>query len=94
MKDRHNNRHFIILVGALNVGKMVVKFEPRIKTNSGIRKPQYYQYEKSIRIGRAELFGWFEMGSTILLMSEKGSVKLNIKNGQKVKFGENIGNLR
>ncbi len=61
----------MVLVGALNVGKMVLLFEDKIKTNSDIRGHQHYKY-KDLWFDKGELFGWFEMGSTILLFFEKG----------------------
>jgi len=89
--DHSGHKHYIVLVGALNVGKMVVTFEDNIQTNTGIRQRQYYSYDTPIRMNRSELFGWFEMGSTILLLSEKGSARYKVETGSKVSFGDVIG---
>lgn len=91
-KDQKNNLFVMVLVGALNVGKMVVTFEESINTNSDIKEPQHYTYENLI-LEKGELFGWFEMGSTILLFSQKDAFTPNVKINQKVKFSENIGTL-
>ncbi len=90
--DTKGNLHMIVLVGALNVGKMVVSFEEQVKTNSEIRQPRHYSYS-GLKMAKGELFGWFEMGSTILLMSQKGALKLEVTEGQKVRFGEEIAKI-
>ncbi len=81
--------HILILVGALNVGKMVVTFEEQVKTNSDIREPQHYAYT-NISLKKGELFGWFEMGSTILTFSQKGAIVPEVSLNQKISFGEKI----
>jgi len=91
--DKNANKHFIVLVGALNVGKMVVTFEDRIKTNTGLRERRYYKYDTPIQMKRAELFGWFEMGSTVLILSEKDSLQFVIPIGKKISFGDKIGEI-
>lgn len=91
-RDKWGAIHFIVLVGALNVGKMVVSFEPEIQTNSEIREPKRYTYENLV-IKRGEEFGWFEMGSTVLIFSEEDSWEPTVKRGDKVSFGEPIGRL-
>jgi phosphatidylserine decarboxylase len=89
-RDESENIFVMVLVGALNVGKMVVTFESRVRTNSDITEPQHYRYD-DLWLERGELFGWFEMGSTILLFSQKGALELEVCLNQKVKFGEPIG---
>ncbi len=93
VKDRFGHIHFIILVGALNVGKMVVTFEPKINTNENSAKRQYIEYNKPKTLKKGELFGWFEMGSTIVILSQKNSIKWNVKVMQKVKFADVVGEL-
>lgn len=89
--DSDGIRHFIVLVGALNVGKMVFIFDDRIKTNTKLRQRSFYSYAEPIKLQMAELFGWFEMGSTILMFSQKNSVSYTVSAGKKVSFGEPIG---
>jgi phosphatidylserine decarboxylase len=88
-----NGRTFVmVLVGALNVGKMIVTFEENINSNSDIKEPQHYTYE-NLTLEKGELFGWFEMGSTILLFSEKDAFTPELAINQKVKFSEPIGKI-
>ena len=91
-RDAKGNIQVLVLVGALNVGKMVVTFEERIRTNSEIREPQHYTY-KDLKLQRGELFGWFEMGSTILTFSAKGSIKPKVEINQKVSFADVLGTI-
>ena len=92
--DRFNHKHFIILVGALNVGKMVVTFEPRVKTNIKNAKRTFYRYKEPKELKKGELFGWFEMGSTIVIFSQKDAIKWEVAENQKIKFGDVIGRLK
>ena len=93
VKDRFNHIHFIILVGALNVGKMVVTFEQKINTNTKDAKRLYIKYDKPKFVKKGELFGWFEMGSTIVILSQKDAVKWNVNIMQRVKFADVVGEL-
>lgn len=91
--DKNDKRHFIILVGALNVGKMVVTFEERIHTNIKGNKIKEYCYDTPIELNKGELFGWFEMGSTIVILSQKDAIEYELNIEQKVSFAQNIGYL-
>jgi phosphatidylserine decarboxylase len=91
--DRQGRCHFLVLVGALNVGKMVVTFEERIHTNTAPGPARHYRYETPIPLKRGELFGWFEMGSTIVMLSEAGALKYEIEAGSKVRFAQTIARL-
>ncbi|MBN2824826.1 MAG: phosphatidylserine decarboxylase [Campylobacterales bacterium] len=91
-KDRSGKIHFIVLVGALNVGKMVINFDDRIKTNAKSDTASHYSYS-SLKMKIGELLGWFEMGSTVVLLSQQDAIIPDVQVGQKVKFGERIGGL-
>lgn len=91
-EDEKGRTQAIVLVGALNVGKMVLTFEENIRTNSDIREPQHYTYENLV-LNRGEMFGWFEMGSTILTFSQKGSIFPEVAINQKVSFSEVLGTI-
>lgn len=84
-------RFFLILVGALNVGEMEVSFEPRIRTNT-VLTPSQYSY-KELYLSKGDDFGCFRMGSTIVMLCEKGMMELGISNGHNVRFAQTIGRL-
>ena len=86
-------RFFMVLVGALNVGKMQVSFEPRIKTNADALSVSSYVYE-DLHLSKGDDFGCFEMGSTIVIISEPGMFDLNLERGQKVSFAQTIARIK
>ncbi len=90
-RDAQGAKHYLVLVGALNVGKMVVTFEKQLQTNACAKERSYYAYEEPIKLQIGELFGWFEMGSTILMFSQKDTLHYTVPVGKKVSFGEPIG---
>lgn len=90
--DEKGRTHILVLVGALNVGKMVVTFEPAVQTNSNIREPKHYTYE-NVWLEKGELYGWFEMGSTVLTFSQKGSIVPHVSVNQKVSYAQVIGQI-
>jgi len=92
-EDQEGNTYVMVLVGALNVGKMVLTFEENIKTNSKITEPQHYEYD-DLWLQKGDLFGWFEMGSTLLLFSEEDTFMPELAINQKVKFAEPIGTIK
>jgi phosphatidylserine decarboxylase len=77
---------YLVLVGALNVGKMVLKFEDRVETNIQGNGIETYEYE-NLFIKKGEDLGYFRMGSTVVLISEKGFLEPKISLFEKVKFG-------
>ncbi len=79
----------MVLVGALNVGKMVLLFEDKIKPIAILENINTISI-KIYGLIRGTVW-WFEMGSTILLFFEKGVFRPNLEVNQKVKFSEPIG---
>ena len=82
---------YMVLVGALNVGKMEVSFEPNISTNSHIRESVAYEYS-ALHMNKGDDFGCFQMGSTIVIISEK--MDLIVKSGEKVSFGQDVARMK
>lgn len=91
-ETQSKKRFFMVLVSALNVGVMQVSFEPKIKTNADARYPQVFEYE-DLHMNKGEDFGCFEMGSTIVILAEKGMLELDIKAGEHVKYAQTIARL-
>jgi len=92
-EDKKGGTQVLVLVGALNVGKMRVTFEENVQTNSEIREPKHYKYD-DLWLERGEMFGWFEMGSTILTFSKKGSIVPEVSINQKTKFADVLGTIQ
>jgi phosphatidylserine decarboxylase len=90
-----NRRIFIVLVGALNVGKMTISFDHRIKTNAQKFEPTYYRYDDKERwLNKGDLLGMFMMGSTVLVFAEPGLIDLRVAVGTKVRFGKKVALIR
>ncbi len=84
----------VIKVGAVNVGKISLAYD-RMSTNSWIRLRRTRVYEHPRPVSRGEEIGRFEMGSTVVLLFEKGifQPKPGLTEGQKIRLGEVIGEL-
>jgi len=79
---------YFVLVGALNVGKILLSFEPKLQTNvDGDIK--VYEYS-DLKIKKGDDLGFFQMGSTVVILSEEGYIKPTVKVGQKVIFGQKV----
>lgn len=87
-KTASNKHIYFVAVGALNVGSMVMHFEPKIQTNAKMHNINY-TYSTPIQINKGEELGMFKMGSTIVLFMEQ--MIPDIKINQKVKFAQDIG---
>ncbi len=86
-----NELFYMVLVGALNVGKMEVSFEPAIETNSDITESHCYTYD-GVEMLKGDDFGCFQMGSTIVLIAE--NMNIFLQSGEKVSFGQDIGTMK
>lgn len=90
---QENKLFYMVLVGALNVGKMVVSFEERIETNSDAREIQVYEYS-DINLHKGDDLGCFMMGSTIVILAEKDMLSYDLNVNQKVKYAESIATIK
>lgn len=83
---------FLVLVGALNVGKMQVSFEEKIQTNADAQESSLYSYN-DLYLDKGEDFGCFEMGSTIVVLAQKDTLEFDLSAGQNVRYGQTIAKL-
>jgi phosphatidylserine decarboxylase len=90
--ESNNKKFFMVLVSALNVGVMQVSFEPKIQTNANAIQSQVYEFT-DLYLDKGFDFGCFEMGSTIVILSEKNMLEIAVKSGQNVKYGQTIAKL-
>ncbi|AXP08609.1 phosphatidylserine decarboxylase [Campylobacter hepaticus] len=80
---------WLVFIGAQNVGKMRFNFDASIQTNAKISHNFTRKYT-DLMISKAQELGNFELGSTIVLISQKGLFDYKLKIEQNVKFGEKI----
>ena len=88
---KNNKLAWLVFVGALNVGKMKFDFEPRVCTNANLGAA-LYEYS-DLRLKKGEHIGNFELGSTIVIISQNGAINYTIKSNQPLKQGQSIGQL-
>lgn len=87
-EDLRGKRLYYVAVGALNVGKMIFHFEPKIHTNATPNAREIYTYTTPIEIKKGEELGTFMMGSTIVLIAQ--GLLLQAQSGAKVAQGDTI----
>jgi len=88
-RDINDKLFYLILVGALNVGKMTLSFEERIETNLDASEVKVYDYEGVI-LKKGDELGMFMMGSTVVMLCENKFIDLGDKENKTVRFGEII----
>ena len=79
-----------ILVGAIVVGGIKLRFEPSLRTNAGPGRGTI-RYVAGLRpfLRRGEELGRFELGSTVIVLTTKESaVEFSFEAGRSVKVGE------
>jgi len=82
----------VVKVGAFNVGRIRVTYD-EITTNRWFRRPGLVLYDEPKPMGKGDELGRFDLGSTVVLLFERGAVRLSpsLVEGQRIKFGEAIG---
>ncbi len=80
-------------IGAINVGKISLSYD-RVVTNGWFRKKheRLYAPEEMKDVNAGDEIGTFNLGSTVIILFEKGAVNLDkFEYGTKVSMGEKIG---
>src|SRR5512133_2642345 len=84
----------VVAVGATVVGRVHAYYDPTVpRTNQPGAPVRRRDYETPIPAEKGRELGAFEMGSTVILLFEKGRVRLDPKlgPGARVRVGEEIG---
>ena len=85
----------LVFVGALNVGSISTPWTGEIfpRKKGIVEAVDLSNYKSNIKKG--DLLGWFNMGSTVILLLPKNFCKLNenLLKGNSLKMGMEIGNL-
>lgn len=84
---------YMILVGALNVGKMAISFEPKIETNTDSKEIKVYEYD-DMTVEKGFELGYFLMGSTVVMLFQKDMIDLSCENDKKIRFGDVVATKR
>ncbi len=92
--DTPLGRCAVVAVGATIVGRVHATYDPAVPLTNRRRAPvRRRDYETPIPIAKGQELGAFEMGSTVILLFEKGRVRLDprVAAGARVRVGEEIG---
>lgn len=76
-------------VGATNVGSIEIYSDPDLRTNTKGKRNRIEELESSVAYKKGELFGQFNMGSTIILLFEApADFKFDFTSGERVLVGQ------
>uniref|UniRef100_A0A0B6ZFD2 Phosphatidylserine decarboxylase proenzyme, mitochondrial n=1 Tax=Arion vulgaris TaxID=1028688 RepID=A0A0B6ZFD2_9EUPU len=83
-------------VGATNVGSIKIYSDQELETNTRKKYPEHTYFDKKysepVTVQKGDMFGEFNLGSTIVLIFEAPSgFKFNVHEGDKVKYGRPLG---
>jgi len=89
--DTEAGRIAYVMVGAFGVGRIGNEFDEQI-TNTG-KKLESRTLEPAPAVERGGELGRFELGSTVILLTEPGRVEWDMELGQVLRLGRRIGRL-
>jgi phosphatidylserine decarboxylase len=80
----------LFFVGALNVGSIGLSHFPGFRTNS--KDNSQNRIETDLNIKKGDEIGWFEMGSTVLILIEGSELNHfnELQSEMRIKLGERI----
>ncbi len=81
----------LVMVGAFGVGRMSTHLID-VLSNKGEPGAEF-SFNPPKKLNRAEELGRFELGSTVILLMEKGKMNWNLEVGKPVRLGEAIATL-
>jgi len=90
--SKENKLFYLVMVGALNVGQIVINAQSDLHTNANVKQPTVYDY-KDLQIKKGDELGYFMMGSTVIVISEKNMLEINVQVAENVRFGQKIATL-
>ena len=80
-------RMAVVLVAAYGVGRMTCEHGDIVTNTDGVGRSE----ERSDPVQRGDELGRFNLGSTVILVTEPGAVEWELEPGQDVKVGQRIG---
>ena len=86
----------LIFVGALNVGSISTPWTGEIRPRKGGVVDVLDIDSRSRQVEKGDLLGWFNMGSTVILLLPKGACEWDddLRPGETLRMGEEIGELQ
>jgi len=94
LPNEKDNEFFMTFVGAINVGSIYLDFDNKMKVDRHSKCfSQTNKYDNSIHKLRGEELGWFNFGSTIVLIFTKdreSNISFLVKEGDKIQIQQPI----
>ena len=91
-KSKKFGNYALVMVGATNVGSISLSFDD-FKTNKLLQKPKKVE-AIGLNFKKMDELGIFNLGSTVILLFQKDSVKFSdFKKEEKIKLGNTIANV-
>ncbi len=90
----HAGRVAVVKVGAMLVGRISVTYDRTFITNTKRVTPLHRRYDPPFLVTKGAEIGAFQLGSTVVLISEAGKIDLDgIVAGAPIRFGQRIGTI-
>lgn len=84
----------VVKVGALNVARITATYDPEIQTDRVFAEFREKIYPQPFPVQRGEHLGTFNFGSTVIVLLQKGMVRLSPNLlGLHVKYGQKLGEM-
>ncbi len=84
----------MVAVGAVMVGKVRLTFDDLTTNLADVATVRRRTYSPPVPVGKGEEWGWFEFGSTIVLLATPATLSLDQQEpGTPLRLGERIGRL-
>ena len=90
-------RFILIFVGALHVGSISTSWsgQMRPRRKGVVQDIDFLEKDSPTAVAKGDLLGWFNMGSTVIILLPPGACELDpaLGAGEKVRMGQAIGRL-
>jgi phosphatidylserine decarboxylase len=83
----------VVKVGATCVGHITVAYDPDVATNVGEQEIRPKRYDPPIPLEKGAEIGVFEMGSTVIVVTERPVQLVDIERGAPVRLGRPLGSV-
>ncbi len=84
----------VVKVGATMVGRISLAYDDSIHTNRPGQLKRNLEYSPSIAVAKGGELGSFELGSTVVILTEPGKVEINLVSESPVQMGQRIGTIK
>jgi phosphatidylserine decarboxylase len=82
----------VVFIGALNVGSISTPWTGEIRPSKRglVEEIDLRPEVANLHVEKGDLLGWFNMGSTVILLLPKANWRADLKPGDTVRMGESL----